>query len=121
SKPSSGRWRPFAYRPEDGFEPADAAPLPDGGALVLERSFSIFAGFGGRLVRLSAAQLRAAPDGGVLEGEVILRFAAPLPRDNFEGVTVFRAGGRTLIGLVSDDNENMLQRTLLLVFALPED
>ena len=113
-----GRWLPFAYQPRDGFEPADAAPLPDGGALVLERSFSIFAGFGGRLVRLSAAQLSTAGDGPVLGGEEILRLAAPLPRDNFEGVTVFRAGGRTLIGLVSDDNENMLQRSLLLVFAL---
>lgn len=116
-----GRWRRFAYRPQDGFEPADAAPLPDGGALVLERSFSIFAGFGGRLVRLSADQLRTAGDGPVLEGEEILRLAAPLPRDNFEGVTVFSVGGRTLIGLVSDDNENMLQRSLLLVFALRAD
>ncbi|MDB5371694.1 MAG: esterase-like of phytase family protein [Belnapia sp.] len=116
-----GRWMPFAYRPAEGFNPADAAPLPDGGALVLERSFSLFAGFGGRLVRLSAAQLRDAASGALLEGEEILRIAAPLPRDNFEGVTVFRAGGRTMVALVSDDNENMLQRTLLLLFALRDD
>lgn len=116
-----GQWMPLAYRPGDGFDPADAAPLPDGGALVLERSFSIFSGFGGRLVRLGAAQLRDAAAGGVLAGEELLRIDTPLPRDNFEGVTVFQAGGRTLVALVSDDNENMLQRTLLLVFALLED
>lgn len=116
-----GRWLPLAYRPAEGFLPADAAPLPEGGALVLERSFSLFAGFAGRLVRLSAAQLRDAVPDGVLAGEEILRLAAPLPRDNFEGVTVFRSGARTLVAVVSDDNENRLQRTLLLVFALTDD
>ncbi|SDB37811.1 esterase-like activity of phytase family protein [Belnapia rosea] len=112
-----GAWRRLVYRPAEGFNPADMAPLPGGGALVLERSFSIFAGFGGRVVRLSAAQL----NGAVLEGEEILRLDAPVPRDNYEGITVFRHAGRTLVALVSDDNENMLQRTLLLVFAVVDE
>ena len=116
-----GGWMPLAYRPSDRFEPADAAPLPDGGALVLERSFSIFAGFGGRLVRLSAAQLRDATPGTVLMGEPILRLAAPLPTDNFEAVGTARHAGQTLVALLSDDNENMLQRSLLLLFALADD
>lgn len=116
-----GAWTDLAYRPSDGFDPADAAPLPDGGALVLERSFSIFAGFGGRLVRLSAAQIRGAGPESVLEGEEILRIAPPLPVDNYEGVSVARHGGRTLVALVSDDNQNILQRTLLLLFALVDD
>ncbi len=112
-----GRWRRIAYRPEEGFDPADAAALPEGGALVLERSFSIFAGFGGRVVRIPPAQM----DGAVLQGEEILRLDGPVPRDNFEGITVFRAEGRTMLALVSDDNENMLQRTLLLVFAVLDE
>ncbi|WP_052389327.1 esterase-like activity of phytase family protein [Belnapia moabensis] len=112
-----GRWRRIAYRPEDGFDPADVAALPEGGALVLERSFSVFAGFGGRVVRLSAAQLEA----GVMQGEEVLRLEAPIPRDNYEGITTFRAGGRTLVALVSDDNENMLQRSLLLLFAVIDE
>ncbi len=116
-----GAWTLLAYRPQDGFHPADAAPLPDGGALVLERSFSIFTGFGGRLVRLSAAQLRDARPDAVLEGEEILRLAPPLPVDNYEGVSAVRHGGRTLVALVSDDNQNMLQRSLLLLFALVDD
>lgn len=118
---SPGAWMALAYRPSHGFEPADAAPLPDGGALVLERSFSIFAGFGGRLVRLSAAQLRDAKPESVLEGEEILSLASPLPVDNYEGVSVARHEGRTLVALVSDDNQNMLQRSLLLLFALVDD
>lgn len=112
-----GAWRRIAYRPAEGFDPADMTALPEGGALVLERSFSIFAGFGGRVVRLSAAQL----EGAVLEGEELLRLDAPVPRDNYEGISVFRAGGRSLMALVSDDNENMLQRSLLLLFAVLDE
>lgn len=116
-----GRWMRLAYRPSDRFDPADAAPLPDGGALVLERSFSIFSGFEGRLVRLPAAPLRDATAATVLEGETVLRLAAPLPTDNYEAVGTARHEGRTLVALLSDDNENPLQRSLLLLFALADD
>jgi hypothetical protein len=116
-----GEWQPLAYRPGEGLSPADAAPLPDGGALVLERSFSLFAGFGGRLVRTPAATLHAAGPETVLEGEEILRIAAPLPIDNFEGVSAARIGGRTLVAMISDDNQNLLQRTMLLLFVLVDD
>jgi hypothetical protein len=113
-----GRWVPVGWRPGPGLYPVDAAPLPDGGALVLERGFSIFGGFAGRLVRVPAAALAAARAGTVLEGEEILRFAPPLPVDNFEGASVFRRDGTLLVGLVSDDNENRLQRSLFLLFEL---
>jgi hypothetical protein len=116
-----GAWTGIAYRPAEGFEPADAAPLPEGGALVLERRFSVFAGFEGRLVRLSAPQLEGATAESVLEGEEILRLAPPLPTENYEAVAVARHGGRTLVALLSDDNENLLQRTLLLLFALTDE
>lgn len=116
-----GRWMPVAYRPGEGFNPADAAPLPDGGALVLERSFSLFAGFGNRLVRIPAETLRAAGPETVLEGEEVLRVATPLPIDNFEGVSAARVDGRTLVAMVSDDNQNLLQKTMLLLFVLADD
>jgi hypothetical protein len=39
--------------------------------------------------------------------------------DNFEGISARKtATGKTLIYLVSDDNYNPLQRTLLMMFAL---
>ncbi|MCO6415403.1 esterase-like activity of phytase family protein [Siccirubricoccus sp. KC 17139] len=112
------RWRKRLYLPAPDFDPADMAPLPDGGVLVLERSFSALGGFGSRIVRLTARQL----DGeGVMEGEELLRFAPPLPIDNFEGISVFEHGGRRLVALVSDDNQFFLQRSLLLLFALVDD
>jgi hypothetical protein len=113
-----GHWRRMNYRPAEGFHPADAAALPGGGALVLERSFSLFAGFGTRLVRLSAQQLAGTAE---LVGEELLRFAPPLPSDNFEGLSAVRIGGRTLVAMVSDDNQNPLQRSLLLLFVLADD
>ncbi|MBW8268345.1 esterase-like activity of phytase family protein [Caldovatus sp. SYSU G05006] len=114
-----GHWTPLAYRPgASELDPADAAPLPDGGALVLERSFSLLDGFRGRLVRIPAAALAAPHPETVLEGEALLRLEPPLPTDNWEGVAAARIGGRTLVALVSDDNESPLQRTLLLLFAL---
>jgi hypothetical protein len=112
-----GAWKTVSYRAAEGFHPADAAAMPDGGAVVLERRFSIFGGFGGRVVRLAAAQLRGAEPGAVLEGEEILRLSPPLPTENFEAVAVARHGGRTLLAVLADDNENMLQRSLLLLFA----
>ena len=118
---SPGVWLPLGYRPAEGMDPVDAAALPDGGALVLERGFTWVGGFTGRLVRLSAAALRAARAGSVLvPDEVLLRLDPPLPVDNYEGVAAARADGRTLVALVSDDNEHPLQRSLLLVFALVE-
>ena len=112
-----GRWQALRYRPAPGFVPTDAAPMPDGGALVLERRFSLFGGFAGRLVRIAPAALRA---GVVVEGTEILRLSSPLPTDNWEGVTVTRWQGRTLVALLSDDNQSPFQRSLLLLFEMRE-
>jgi hypothetical protein len=113
-----GHWMPLAWRLGREMYPVDAAPLPDGGVLVLERGFSLFGGFSSRLVRVPGAALAAAGPGTVLEGEEILRFAPPLPLDNFEGASVVEHRGRRLLALVSDDNENRLQRSMLLLFEL---
>lgn len=115
-----GAWMHLAWRAGFGLRAVDAAPLPDGGAVVLERGFALLGGFTGRVAHLPAAALRAARPGAVLEGEEWLRLAPPLPLDNYEGAAVFRHGGRRLLALVSDDNENRLQRTLLLLFAIAE-
>lgn len=120
-----GDYLPVAYRPAEGMDPVDATTLPaaaGGGVLVLERSFSFLGGFGGRLVRIPPAALAGPDPMTVLEGaEELLRIEPPLPVDNYEAVATARIGGRTLVALVSDDNENLLQRSLLLLFALPDD
>lgn len=113
-----GRWMLLYWQPAPGFHPTDAAILPDGRALVLERRFSLLGGFSARLVITAPDALRSAREGAVLRGETILMLNdAPLPSENWEAVAVTRFGDQTLITLISDDNESILQRSLLLLFA----
>jgi hypothetical protein len=113
-----GRWMPLYWQPAPGFHPTDAAILPDGRALVLERRFSLLGGFSARLVMTAPDALRSAREGAVLRGETILMLDdAPLPSENWEAVAVTRFGDQTLVALISDDNESILQRSLLLLFA----
>ena len=111
-------WSRLTYARGGGFRPTGATVLPDGDVLVLERRFNVLEGVKIRLVRLPAASLRP---GARLSGTVIATLAPPFSVDNMEGIAARRsAAGETLIYLVSDDNFNPLQRTLLLVFALKE-
>jgi hypothetical protein len=110
-----GAWRPIRYRPAPGFAVTDAAGLPDGGALVLERRFALLeGGFSARLVRVSAAALRG-PD--PITGDTLLNLPPDGPAENWEGVTILRRGTALWIGLISDDNENAIQRSLFLLYA----
>lgn len=110
------QWRRFAYRLRDGYRVTDAAALPDGGALVLERSFSVFDGFKARLMRIPHQALQA---GGVVESREVARFEPPWIVDNFEALATARGGdGRLLVWILSDDNFSGRQRTLLVHFVL---
>jgi hypothetical protein len=114
-----GRWTRFAWRPAPDFVPVDAAGLPDGGALVLERRFSLFGGgFEARLTRVPAPALATATDGTVLQGEALFSTADALPRENWEGVAAIRHGEALLVALITDDNERSFQRSLVAIFAL---
>jgi hypothetical protein len=107
----------FTIRRIGEFDLTDAAFLPDGDLLVLERSFSYSAGVAMRLRRFAAADLRP---GAVLEGPIQFEAGMRYDIDNMEGLAVHRnEAGETIVDLISDDNNNRLfQRTLLLRFAL---
>ncbi len=113
-----GAWSELVYPRLPGFRPTGATTLPGGDLLVIERSFNIFDGVAIRLQRFAAAGIRP---GATLNGTTLAILRRPLTLDNMEGVAARRgANGETLITLISDDNFNRLQRTLLLVFALEE-
>ena len=116
--PTGGAAAALFYATTRDFKPTSLATLPGGDVLVLERRYSVLAGAAARLVRIAAGTIVR---GALLEGDEIARISAPLTVDNFEGLAVRRdpAGG-LLIYLVSDDNFNPLQRTLLLMFRLAE-
>ncbi len=107
----------FALKRTEPFDVTDAAFLPDGDLLVLERSFSFTQGFGMRIRRISGGAIRP---GAIVDGPVLIEADMSDQIDNMEGLAVRTdARGETILTLVSDDNGNrLLQRTILLQFAL---
>jgi len=115
--PTQSRNRPFqfGYRPPKGYVPSDAALLPDGRIIVLNRRFGLLDGFSAALTIVDPAAI--AP-GAKVAGEALGEFAPPLNIDNMEGITATQEGGRTMLWLISDDNQVPIERTLLLKFQL---
>lgn len=107
-----GEPRRFSLRNIGDFEVTDAAALPDGSLIVLERRFRWSEG-----VKMRLRLIRAA---GAFDGEVLLEADSGYEIDNMEGLAVHQgARGETVLTLISDDNFNsLLQRTLLLQFTL---
>ena len=113
-----GGWSVLTYRTADGFRVTGAATLPGGDVVVLERLFTLRGDNAIRIKRIAAAAIKA---GARLDGEIIAELRPPLTVDNFEGIEARRGPrGEVLIYLVSDDNFNVDQRTLLLMFELLE-
>jgi hypothetical protein len=101
-----------------GFDITDAAPLPDGGVVLLERRFRFSEGIKMRVRRLSASEIKR---GALMQGEVLLEADDSLNIDNMEAIAAHRASsGETILTLMSDDNFSALQRTLIMQFSMPE-
>jgi hypothetical protein len=67
---------------------------------------------------LTLIDLRGVKPDAVVAGREVARFAAPLTVDNFEGLAVTREGAATTLWMVSDDNQSIVQRTLLMKFQI---
>jgi hypothetical protein len=59
--------------------------------------------------------------GAKLSGRELLRIEYPLVVENYEGVAVQETAKGTMIYLISDDNYNPFQETLLLQFLLSDE
>jgi hypothetical protein len=107
---------PVSYRSGPTTNPTDCAFLPNGDLLVLERGV-VLVNFAARLVRVKAADVKP---GAELQGDVLFE-AVGGDLDNMEGLAVHQtAAGDTRITLVSDNNFNDWERSLLLEFSLPD-
>lgn len=101
-----------------------AEPLPDSeyritgmdrdpggdGYWVVERRFRPPVDARGRIRRMAA-------DGTL--GPVLVELSLPSTIDNFEGIAAVRQGDGVRLYILSDDNSNARQRTLLLAFDVP--
>lgn len=109
-----GAWHALAYPLAGEGLPTDAATLPSGDLLVIERKFGLLTSLGVRVVRVPRANV---VPGGKLHGETLAEWEAPMSLDNMEAVAVDRAqDGATLLWIASDDNLRRSQRTLLMLF-----
>jgi len=109
--------RTLGYRAPEGFRITDAAQLPDGRILLLNRRVSLVDGI---QVKLTVAEKPDLKSGVLIEGRELAWFDARVTTDNYEALSVTQEGGRTIIWIASDDNFMAFQRTLLMKFALEE-
>lgn len=105
----------FGYRPPSGYNPTDAVQLPGGRLLILNRQIGFPDGFTAKLTTLDPD---AIAEGKAMKGRVIATLSPPLLVDNMEGLALTQEQGRTIIWMISDNNFNIFQRTLLMKFAL---
>jgi len=111
-----GRTVRFAIRRSGEFDVTDCAVLPPADLLLLERSYSLITNLGMRIRRIPLAAIEA---GAVVDGRVLIVADLAHQIDNMEGIAIHRnARGETIITVVSDDNFSVIQRNLLLQFAL---
>lgn len=105
----------FRYLPPKGYQASDLTQLPDGRLLVLNRRFSLSQLFTAKLTIVDPAHIRSD---AAVKGVEIATLAAPLLHDNFEGIAAVREGADTILWIVSDDNSQFWERSLLLKFRL---
>ncbi len=106
----------FSVRRSDDFDVSDCAILAPADLLLLERRYSPARGVAIRVRRIALAGIK--PD-ALVEGKALFEADLGYQIDNMEAIAVHRnAKGETILTLVSDDNFSVIQRTLLLQFAL---
>lgn len=104
----------FFYDAGGKGQVSDAAPLPDGRVLVVHRALGLSPLFTTTLAIVDPADIK---EDGVVRSVAIGTVPTAL-RENYEGAAVSVEDGRTFLWLVSDDNFNSWQRSLLLRFEL---
>ena len=73
-------------------------------------------GVGIRIRRLPLAKFKA---GTLVDGRSMIEADLAYQIDNMEGIAVHRnSGGETIVTMVSDDNFSIIERNLLLQFAI---
>jgi hypothetical protein len=114
SDPTEGaRALQFNFRPPIGYAPSDMAALPDGRVLILARAIDppfppLFKN------KLLIADPQAIEPGRTWPWRELATFHGPVPRDNYEGLAVVPGPPGVILWLISDDNKESYQRTLLL-------
>lgn len=113
-----GTTREIGIAPVADHAPTDAVAIDATRILVLHRRFNL-AGQGAAisLVDLGPALGDVAAT-APLPTRVLARWQPPATVDNMEGIAIRRDGERWFVYVVSDDNFNSMQRTILMKFEI---
>ncbi len=112
----SGQFTRFTVKRSDDFDVSDCTISPPADILLLEHRYSLLRGFAIRIRRLHLADIR---EGARIDGPALFEADLGYQIDNMEGIGLHRnAQGETILTLISDDNFSIIQRNLLLQFAL---
>ncbi len=96
------------------YKPTDLSLLPNGNLLLLERSYSRAKGASARISIIEKTDFSKF---GVLKSNELGKISPPMTVDNFEGISYIELeDGGFFIFLLSDDNYNYTQKTLLFQF-----
>lgn len=107
-------WKSLSYPFDGSFRPTDAAVLPNGNVLVLERQFSL-AIFSWRLMLIDQTSIIPKT---VMKNHPLATFSYAL-NYNMEGLAVrVNTAGEILIYVIADDNFLPIQQTVLMQFVL---
>ncbi|MFN3170246.1 MAG: esterase-like activity of phytase family protein [Hyphomicrobiales bacterium] len=107
----------FQIRRLDRYAITGAAMLPGGDLVIVERFFTWDDGIFMRLRWLPADEIAS----GAVEGRMLLDADGGTVIDNMEGIAVSDHPDGPILTLISDDNGNFFQRTVLLRFQITGD
>lgn len=115
---NSGKLSTISYQTFGSYRPTDMTTLPNGNIFVLERSYNPLSGAAARIALISSNMVQ--PGKMIVPRELAI-IKRPLTVDNFEGIAHrIDQQGHIEIYILSDDNYNSRQRTLLMKFRLEE-
>lgn len=106
---------PLRYRTEDRYRVTDAAELPDGNLIVVLRRFDMPYRWRVRLGIIDRASI--VPD-GTAPVRTIAEFGEGTRVENYEALAVTREGKDVILWIACDDNQSILQQSLLMKFRL---
>ena len=108
----------FAVKRTNQYAIGDAAILPGGDILILERQYSQERGV---LMRIRRIRLADIKPGAVVDGPTVIEADKRHQIDNMEALSIHQdRGGELVLSIMSDNNHSERQRTLLLQFTLRE-
>ncbi|WP_321458775.1 esterase-like activity of phytase family protein [uncultured Cohaesibacter sp.] len=113
----SGAPKRFSLPQSGELLASDAAFTQQGDLIILERNFSLLGGLEVQLRQIDAKDFRA---GDMTRSDLLFRANLGDGIDNMEALDIQPMGeGDSLVTLMSDDNFNFIQDTILLQFRLP--